>query len=133
MPDKYTQIQQKCLKDMVKESFHTPTEGHGGMEAIELSRAQQIAHKVFSEFDKLIEENEELKFELGQAKISLEYKARHLASREKALEVRDAKEQPSDALKKIEELAFTNVGAKSHEDADLALVQIHAIAKEATS
>ena len=34
-------------------------------------------------------------------------------------------------LAKIESLAFNNVGAKSHADADLALVQIHAIANEA--
>lgn len=34
-------------------------------------------------------------------------------------------------LRKIEKLAFDNVGAKTHDDADLALVQIHAIAKEA--
>jgi len=34
-------------------------------------------------------------------------------------------------LVKIEDLAFKNVGAKTHDDADLALVQIHAIAKEA--
>jgi hypothetical protein len=33
-------------------------------------------------------------------------------------------------LKKIERLAFDNVGAKGHEEADLALVQIHAIARE---
>ena len=30
----------------------------------------------------------------------------------------------------IRTLAFTNVGAKDHADADLALVQIHAIANE---
>lgn len=36
-------------------------------------------------------------------------------------------------LKKIEKLAFDNVGAKAHEDADLALVRIHAIASEVNS
>ena len=69
--DKYAEIQQKCLDSMAKQSFHAET-ANGAVKALMLSRARQIVREVFYEFDKVIEEKEELRERLANQKRRIE-------------------------------------------------------------
>ena len=69
--DKYAEIQQKCLDSMAKQSFHAET-ANGAVKALMLSRARQIVRAVFYEFDKVIEEKEELRERLANQKRRIE-------------------------------------------------------------
>jgi len=69
--DKYAEIQRKCHVYMAKQSFKAES-ADGENTVLILSRARQAVREVFFEFDKVIEENEELRERLANQKRRIE-------------------------------------------------------------
>ena len=69
--DKYAEIQRKCHVYMAKQSFKAES-ADGENTVLILSRARQAVREVFFEFDKVIEENEELRDRLANQKKRIE-------------------------------------------------------------